>query len=352
MRVWGWWFLTACAVTPPDDVVVDSDTPATVDSAEPADDTPAPLRLCDADGDGAPTWGEGCLPAEVYDCDDGDAEVFPGAVEVCDGRDEDCSGAADDPFDADGDGQAGCAGDCDDADPYNAEILPEWCDGRDNDCDGDVDEGFDADGDGIATCRGDCDDGDPETYLGAVELCDGLDNDCDPLTLDEGDVDGDGVTRCGGDCDDLDAAVAPGFAEVCDRQDNDCDGQIEADPACFGCVLVRGLVLCTTPVPYGVARDACAAGGRQLVSIANAAENDRVASVASPYGYAWIGLTDEAQEGVWAWEDGAAVVYANWSAGEPNDAGGNEDCTGTNFPSYGLWNDFSCSTELPFVCEL
>jgi hypothetical protein len=40
----------------------------------------------DLDGD-----GYGCL-----DCNDGDAAVHPGAAEVCDGRDADCSGRTDD----------------------------------------------------------------------------------------------------------------------------------------------------------------------------------------------------------------------------------------------------------------
>ena len=43
-------------------------------------------REIDLDGDGA-----GCM-----DCDDGDPAVRPGAVEICNGRDDDCSGVIDD----------------------------------------------------------------------------------------------------------------------------------------------------------------------------------------------------------------------------------------------------------------
>ena len=61
----------------------------------------------------------------------------------------------------------------------------EDCDGIDDDCDGYVDEGFDTDGDGYTTCGGDCDDADGAVNPGATELCDGIDNDCDGQ-LDEG----------------------------------------------------------------------------------------------------------------------------------------------------------------------
>ena len=103
------------------------------------------------------------------------------APEECDGRDNDCDGLTDEDFDSDGDGWAACTGDCDDG---RADVHPgaeELCDGFDNDCDGDTDEGFDADGDGFRTCDGDCDDGNPVVFPGAPELCDGLDNDCDDI---------------------------------------------------------------------------------------------------------------------------------------------------------------------------
>jgi hypothetical protein len=51
------------------------------------------------------------------DCDDGDATIYEGAFERCDGLDTDCDGTVpEDEQDVDGDGVMGCAGDCDDSD--------------------------------------------------------------------------------------------------------------------------------------------------------------------------------------------------------------------------------------------
>lgn len=41
--------------------------------------------------------------------------------------------------------------------------------------------------------------------------------------------------------------------------------------------------------------------------------------------YAWIGLTDEAEEGNWQWVTGEPLLYTAWHVGEPNSNGGNED---------------------------
>ncbi|MCB9793068.1 MAG: hypothetical protein H6741_10115 [Alphaproteobacteria bacterium] len=230
--------------------------------------------------------------AEAEDCDDLDAETYPGAPETCDGQDDDCDGRTDEgvtgtwyaDLDQDGHGDPasaleGCerplnyrlAGDdCDDGDAGVYPGAPEACDALDQDCDGEVDEGAeglwyeDNDGDGyggdpIRACEppegavaegGDCRDIDAQAHPGAPERCNRYDDDCDGL-IDEGageawvDADQDGhgdpdqplvsCEREGGvadnpdDCDDSDASVWPGAPEDCDGVDNDCDDAVDED---------------------------------------------------------------------------------------------------------------------------
>jgi hypothetical protein len=56
----------------------------------------------------------------------------------------------------------------------------------------------------------------------------------------------------------------------------------------------------------------------------------------------WIGLHRINIGGPFAWVTGAKVEYTNWNQGEPNDAGGIENCvhlTGANSTAPGKWND-------------
>ena len=224
----------------------------------------------DADGDGFNA---------VIDCDDTDAERYPGNDEVCDDKDNDCDGEVDEDSavdatawyaDADSDGYGDAEGspttsceqptgtvdnalDCDDSEHNARPDGVERCgDGLDNDCDGEVDEDeaqdaatfyVDADGDGYgsptatteacarpegyAANPDDCDDADDEVFLGADELCgDAVDNDCDGYIDEEdavdastwyADADGDGY---GDDREDLSACSAPsGYVD----NDEDCD---------------------------------------------------------------------------------------------------------------------------------
>jgi hypothetical protein len=201
------------------------------------------------------------------DCNDTLATVNKDAVEICDNIDNNCDGKTDEGCDSDGDGYCNVAktvvgapavctlgkNDCDDT---NKNVYPgkaEMCDGVDNNCSGATDEGCDADGDKYCTtamsvigtpaiCNlggGDCNDSLAAINPGALEICDNIDNNCaggTDETCTDGDKDGycngtapvsSGCPKGGGDCDDTNIAVNPGAAENCSTTyDDNCNGLV------------------------------------------------------------------------------------------------------------------------------
>jgi hypothetical protein len=196
-----------------------------------------PLFYRDADGDGYGNWlvtintvtpppGWVAMPG---DFDDACATCYPGAPEICDGKDNDGDGLVDEGMpDTDGDGLLDCMDNCPLVFNPDQEDLDD--DGIGDVCDPDKD------GDGWTVAQ-DCDDWNPDRYPGAQEVCNSIDDDCDGrIDEDEGvpgctvyyfdnDGDGYGVTgesRClcrrtgkytalvGGDCDDNNGNIYPG----------------------------------------------------------------------------------------------------------------------------------------------
>jgi hypothetical protein len=252
----------------------------------------ASIWFPDTDGDGHGTDAgatAGCERPEGHvanhdDCDDADAAVFPGNLEVCDGKDNDCNDLVDlgdpdldpssvitvyvdadaDGFGVEGGGTSACelgpfytetAGDCDDADPLVHPDAEELCNGQDDDCDTLIDDadpdatgtawyvdtdadGYGADASEVYRCAapegtvatgGDCDDTTTARHPGAAErdCTDPIDYNCDG-SVGYGDIDHDGSPACE-DCEDTQPDVNPDGLETCNGLDDDCDG--EADEA-------------------------------------------------------------------------------------------------------------------------
>ena len=239
---------------------VDDDCDDVVDEGWPDTDNDGTLDCFDFDDD-----GDGYK--DDVDCQPKNAAIYPGAEELCDGKDNDCDGDLDEGFiDTDADGKANCVDTDDDGDgdpdgndckPLDKTIghtIKEKCNGIDDDCDVVIDEGFlDTDNDGTADCTDDDDDGDgspddvdckplDDTISPSVqESCDGIDNNCDGQ-IDEGmvDTDSDNTANCidtdddndgyadGDDCAPLDPKINPDANEVCgDGIDNNCDGDVD-----------------------------------------------------------------------------------------------------------------------------
>jgi hypothetical protein len=170
--------LTAC-VPEKTGIPLEEDSAVDTGSANPPDD-------------GDPT------PPDDGDCSDSDTAIHPGAVEICDGIDNDCDGEIDEgviaTFHPDGDGDGyGDPGASEDACEPETGWVPD------------------------AT---DCDDTDADVHPGAPEACNGRDDDCDPAT---------GCARWSGEIEDEDAdAIVRGVGgEWVALGDLDGDGAID-----------------------------------------------------------------------------------------------------------------------------
>jgi hypothetical protein len=197
----------------------------------------------DADGDGFAVGPPSCGEA---DCDDTDPAVNPGAVEACNGTDDDCNGTIDDGIPPQTCGVGACAatvpGCMRGAVPTCTPGGPkrEVCNAIDDDCDGTFDEGLGAPivcGTGacqrmVPSCSGGgmmtCTPGAP-----SPETCNGIDDDCNGMV-----DDGLGSTMCGvGACvrttptcsGGMPRACVPGTpsAEVCNGLDDNCNGAVD-----------------------------------------------------------------------------------------------------------------------------
>lgn len=106
---------------------------------------------------------------------------------------------------------------------------------------------------------------------------------------------------------------------------------------------------------WGDARLYAESLGGHLVTISDDEENRFVADLARVKGIRrsfWIGLTDEAEEGHFAWVTSEPLTYENWYPEEPNNYGGDEDYAEMGFHTPYSWNDNGDDQVNPFVVEI
>ena len=94
----------------------------------------------------------------------------------------------------------------------------------------------------------------------------------------------------------------------------------------------------------------CQSKGGHLASILNDEEQLEVMAIASAVTYAWIGATDQEEEGVWKWTDGSSWEYTQFKKGFGT-KGVNNNCARWS-KIGGSWNDEPCTKiEESFVCK-
>lgn len=242
------------------------------------DDGVKPTWYKDGDGDSygnAAISTVSCTAPTGYvsnslDCDDSNASTHPGAVETCNGVDDDCDLTVDEDLrltyyqDADNDGYGNSAvstkacskpagyvtnnGDCNDSSSSISPSASEVCDSAnvDEDCDGKADD-QDNNATGKLSWYPDADlDGYGSASATAILACDNPSNSV--------------VYRnSNSDCKDSDATINPGATESCDQKDNDCDSLVDEEASC-----ITTITTSQTVNNYAYLTASILAGGTQL----------------------------------------------------------------------------------------
>ncbi|CAJ1084350.1 C-type mannose receptor 2-like [Xyrichtys novacula] len=120
-------------------------------------------------------------------------------------------------------------------------------------------------------------------------------------------------------------------AEACGPKENCCKvcpaGWAQFGSACY--------IYYHSAMAWADAEKFCTSIGGNLASVHSKDEylylRNAVLRTTGQHSTAWLGGYDAAKEGVWLWSDGSKFDFKFWAKGEPNNAGGHENCMEMNF---------------------
>ncbi|KAL7855937.1 hypothetical protein AOLI_G00195410 [Acnodon oligacanthus] len=104
---------------------------------------------------------------------------------------------------------------------------------------------------------------------------------------------------------------------------------------------------------WSKSRQDCRERGADL-AIINSREEQEFISRNFGGSEAWIGLTDQSEEGTWKWVDGSPLTTPFWGKREPN--GRNEHCAltghgGAASDNVSTWADYPCDHSVVGICK-
>jgi hypothetical protein len=141
-----------------------------------------------------------------------------------------------------------------------------------------------------------------------------------------------------------------------------CTNTVECTCASYNGHVYR---FCSTARSFSDAQLQCAVASMRLARVDDLFENAWIRSRADTLtiGEAWIGIHDPSRTQSWQWTDGTVFwmgdssgsavggLFNAWSSGHPT--GTNRNCASMmTSASSGQWFDRSCTSLLPYVCEL
>jgi hypothetical protein len=152
--------------------------------------------------------------------------------------------------------------------------------------------------------------------------------------------------------------------DTCDGLGSDCKPTLDepsCPASCDGIVLNgRSYMACAQGANFNDAEVLCQAQDMHLIRLDDEAENNVTVELAQSLGsYIWLGASDLAEVGSYAWldgsvffRDGAAVDgrYQNFGPGQPVEGAG-RNCVQLHNSADGPWSNAPCSDVKPYVCE-